>query len=318
MILAFIENWEGQFKKSSFETTSYGKTLSKKLGCPLTIITFGSHEPNELIKYGADKIINIANITLEETPNSSIVEIIVKIIEDNASKTIITSNTNLGKSISPLLASKLNAGLFSNVIDLPENTQPMIAKCKAFSGKAYAKYESSFEKNIISILPNSIGEITKYDGEGVVSNEDAEIESNNSLKIISRSKSNDTVALPDADIVVSAGRGLKNAENWDIIEELASTLNAATACSKPVSDMGWRPHSEHVGQTGIAINPQLYIAIGISGAIQHLAGVSSSKNIVVINTDSDAPFFKAANYGIVGDAFEVVPKLIDAIKKHTN
>ncbi|MDC0189447.1 electron transfer flavoprotein subunit alpha/FixB family protein, partial [Flavobacteriales bacterium] len=191
-------------------------------------------------------------------------------------------------------------------------------KCKAFSSKAYVVYESDYAKNIISIIPNSIGEINKETGKGEIINKEISIEFNNNFQIVKRNKHSEKISLSDANIVVSAGRGLKGPENWTMIEELAEVLGAATACSKPVSDMGWRPHSEHVGQTGIAVNPDLYIAIGISGAIQHLAGVNASKNIVVINTDPEAPFFKAANYGIIGDAFTVIPQLIEAIKQHKN
>ena len=242
-----------------------------------------------------------------------------KIINDYNLETIIVSNTNFGKSIAPLISEMADTGLFSNAVEQPVETAPLTIKCKAFSGKAFAQYESSYKKNIITILPNAIGQISEIKGEGEITNfSNTDIEDDNKLKIKSLDKTNEKISLTEADIVVSAGRGLKNAENWNMIEDLASELGAATACSKPVSDMGWRPHSEHVGQTGIAINPTLYIAIGISGAIQHLAGVSGSKNIVVINTDPEAPFFKAANYGIVGDAFTVVPKFINALKNHNN
>ena len=190
---------------------------------------------------------------------------------------------------------------------------------QSLSSKAYAKYESRHSQNIINILPNSIGDLEQEEGEGAVTEIVSEHKmEDQQLKIKSRHKLSGKVSLGDANIVVSAGRGLKSSENWNMVEELAELLGAGTACSKPVSDMGWRPHSEHVGQTGLAINPELYIAIGISGAIQHLAGVNSSKNIVVINTDPEAPFFKSANYGIVGDAFEVVPKLIEVLKQHKN
>ena len=229
---------------------------------------------------------------------------------------VIISNTNLGKAISPLIVHDKNIGYISNAIEKPISLNPLTIKCKAFSGKAYATYQSNYEKNIISIVPNSIGEITNKNSTGEIIN--VEKQFNQKVQLITRNKSNEKISLSDAEIVVSAGRGLKSAENWSMIEELANTLDAGTACSKPVSDMGWRPHSEHVGQTGIAVNPDLYIAIGISGAIQHLAGVSASKNIVVINTDPEAPFFKAANYGIIGDAFTVIPQLIEAIKQHKN
>ena len=232
---------------------------------------------------------------------------------------IIFSNTISSKSITPILANNMQAGLITNVIDFPENYSPLQIKCKAFSSKAYVKYESNYIKNIISIIPNAIGSEYQESGKGEIINVTYDKSKlNNNIEIINRTKQSEKISLSDADIVISAGRGLKGPENWSMIEELASTIGAATACSKPVSDMGWRPHSEHVGQTGLAINPDLYIAIGISGAIQHLAGVNSSKHIVVINTDPDAPFFQAADYGIIGDAFTVVPKLIEAFKIHNN
>ena len=318
-VLTIVENWEGNFKKTSFESVSYAKKIAEKHKTNLTVISFGSSNINELTSYGADNLINIENASCENTPNSLIAKICSKIINDHNLETIIVSNTNFGKSIAPLISEMANAGLFSNAVEQPTDTAPLTIKCKAFSGKAFARYESSYKKNIITILPNAIGEISKIEGEGKITNlNNTDIEDDNKLKIKSLDRTNEKISLTEADIVVSAGRGLKNAENWNMIEDLALELGAATACSKPVSDMGWRPHSEHVGQTGIAINPTLYIAIGISGAIQHLAGVSGSKNIVVINTDPEAPFFKAANYGIIGDAFTVVPKFINALKNHNN
>jgi len=318
-VLTLVENWEGEFKKTSFEVVSYGKKIAEELGQSLTTLTLGSKNPSDLSNYGADTILNIQNMDFETMSNMAIATICSDLIKEHAIDTVIVSNTNTGKAIAPLMANILNAGLVSNAIDCPEKHAPLIVNCKAFSGKAYAKYESNYKKNIITILPNSIGDMQKQLGKGELTNMDKFPDAEHTkLKIKSRNKSTKKIALPEADIVVSAGRGLKNGDNWDMIEELAESLGAATACSKPVSDMGWRPHSEHVGQTGIAINPKLYIAIGISGAIQHLAGVNGSKNIVVINTDPEAPFFKAANYGIVGDAFTVVPKLISAIKIHNN
>ncbi len=318
-VLTLVENWEGEFKKNSFEAVSYGKEIANNLDSRLTTLTFGSKNPSELNHYGADENVNIQNMNFETSSNMILAKISADFIKEKNITTIIISNTNAGKAIAPLIAHFLDCGILSNAIDYPEKYSPLTVLCKVFSGKAHAKYESNYHKNMITILPNSIGEIKEVSGDGEVINIDKEIDNNYNLTTIqSRHKSTEKISLPDAEIVVSAGRGLKNAENWGMIEELAESLNAATACSKPVSDMGWRPHSEHVGQTGIAINPKLYIAIGISGAIQHLAGVNGSKNIVVINTDAEAPFFKAANYGIIGDAFTVVPKLIEAIKKHQN
>lgn len=318
-ILALVETWEGAFKKTSYETVSYGKQIGQENGTEVTALTFGSNDPSMLSNYGADTIINVSNIDVEKASNQVLAQISSDLIKEKNIETIIISNTNFGKSIAPLIAQMLNSGLLSNAIDYPESYSPLTVKCKAFSGKAHATYQSSNQKNIITILPSSIGEIQEKKGRGeLIQIESATDHINNKIKIKSRHKSMEKIPLPEAEIVISAGRGLKSSDNWGMIEELAELLGAATACSKPVSDMGWRPHSEHVGQTGIAINPKLYIAIGISGAIQHLAGVSGSKNIVVINTDPEAPFFKAANYGIIGDAFNVVPQLIEAVKKHNN
>ena len=214
------------------------------------------------------------------------------------------------------MAAQKDAALITNVLDLPSSTNPFTVKRKAFSSKAFANYSTESANIVISLTPNSYG-IEEQGGTAAVESFDFDINAEDlGLKSISIDKTTGKISLTEAELVVSAGRGLKGAENWGMIEELAEVLGAATACSKPVADIGWRPHSEHVGQTGIAINPELYIAIGISGAIQHLAGVNASKNIVVINTDPEAPFFKAADYGIVGDAFEVVPKLIEAVKAH--
>ena len=316
-IFTLIENWHGEFKKISFETLSYGKNIANQNDQKLVALTFGANNADQMTEYGADKIINITNTAFESCTNTVLAEICSKFILENNANTSIISNTNIGKSISPLLANRTNHGLITNAISLPESHNPLVVQCKGFSGKAHVKYQSNYNSNIISIIPNSIGNITKIKGEGELLNTEFNIDNNNTgIQILRREKSSEKISLSDANIVISAGRGLKGPENWTMIEELAELLGAGTACSKPVSDMGWRPHSEHVGQTGIAINPDLYIAIGISGAIQHLAGVNSSKHIVVINTDSEAPFFKAANYGIVGDAFEVIPKLINELKKY--
>jgi electron transfer flavoprotein alpha subunit len=229
---------------------------------------------------------------------------------------VVISNTNNGKAIAPIIAAKIEAALITNAIELPSTLSPFTIKRKAFSSKAYALFSTDSNQKVISITPNAFGIHETPVSTTIESFSYNTTDSDQRLKSVSVDSATGKIPLPEAELVVSAGRGLKGPENWGMIEELADLLGAATACSKPVSDIGWRSHSEHVGQTGIAINPQLYIAVGISGAIQHLAGVNASKNIVVINTDPEAPFFKAADYGIVGDAFEVVPKLIEAIKTH--
>jgi electron transfer flavoprotein alpha subunit len=258
----------------------------------------------------------IANDSLATFNNQAYANAIVAVAENVGADTIIISNTNNGKSIAPIVAAKKEAGLITNVLDLPSSTSPFTVKRKTFSSKAFANYSTDAAQKVISITPNAQEAIETNGSASVESFDYTVTDSDNRLSSVSVDRATGKISLTEAEFVVSAGRGLKGPENWGMVEELADLLGAATACSKPVADIGWRPHGEHVGQTGIAINPELYIAIGISGAIQHLAGVNASKNIVVINTDPEAPFFKAADYGIVGDAFEVVPKLIDALKAY--
>ena len=314
-VIIFAETWNQKFKKSSLEAVSYGSEMAKKMSLQtIAVVIGGSEETKILEKYGANKIISVNNIELENLNNHQLSKLIINIFSKHDGQILITSNTNRGKSITSQIAYETKSSLVTNAISTPENYSPMQIKCKAFSSKAFVLYESKSEKMVISILPNSIG-LKENETTAEMENHSEEITENGKINIIEKKKNSNQISLTDADIVISAGRGLKGPENWSMIEELANLLNAGTACSKPVSDMNWRPHSEHVGQTGIAINPELYIAIGISGAIQHLAGVSSSKKIVVINTDPEAPFFKAADYGIIGDAFEVVPKMIEKIKE---
>ena len=314
-VIIFAETWSQKFKKSSLEAVSYGSEMAKKMNLQtIAVVIGGSEETKILEKYGANKIISVNNIDLESLNNHQLSKLIINIFLKYDGKILITSNTNRGKTITSQIAYETKSSLVTNAISTPGNYSPIQIKCKAFSSKAFVLYESKSEKMVISILPNSIG-LKDNETTAEIENYSEEIEENGKINIIEKKKNSNQISLTDADIVISAGRGLKGPENWSMIEELANLLNAGTACSKPVSDMNWRPHSEHVGQTGIAINPELYIAIGISGAIQHLAGVSSSKKIVVINTDPEAPFFKAADYGIIGDAFEVVPKMIEKIKE---
>ena len=310
-VLVYAESSEGKFKKVALEATSYGKKVAQQLKDSLVVLTINCDNPSELNTYGADKI-----VTVSSNKNNSDAKFVANSIQqtaqkENASVIIIDSSSN-GLSIAPIVAIKLNAGYASNVVALPNSTSPLIVKRKSFSNKAFNHTEISTPVKIIGLAKNSFGLIE--------SNTEASIEEfspiivNSSLSSVSIEKSSGTVSIADAEIVVSGGRGLKGPENWGLIEDLAAVLGAATACSKPVSDMGWRPHGEHVGQTGKPVSSSLYIAIGISGAIQHLAGINASKVKVVINTDPEAPFFKAADYGIVGDAFEVVPKLIEKLK----
>jgi electron transfer flavoprotein alpha subunit len=316
-VLVYTESWNGSFKKASFEAVSYAAQLANKLGTEAIALTIAStDDAAQLGNYGATNVLSIANESLATFNNQAYANAIVAAAEANGADTIVISNTNNGKAIAPIIAAKRDAGLITNVIELPSSTSPFTVKRKTFSSKAFANYSTTAAQKVISITPNAIGAVEVGGSATSESFDYTATSSDNRLSSVSLDRATGKVSLTEADFVVSAGRGLKGPENWGMIEELAGLLGAATACSKPVSDIGWRPHGEHVGQTGIAINPELYIAIGISGAIQHLAGVNASKNIVVINTDPEAPFFKAADYGIVGDAFEVVPKLIEALKIH--
>ena len=316
-VLVYAESWNGSFKKATFEAVSYAAQLANKLGTDVIALTIAHQgDANELGNYGANKVLTITDDALNTFNNQAYANAIVAASNHVSADTVVVSNTNNGKAITPIIAAKREASLITNAIELPSALNPFTIKRKAFSSKAYALYSTDSNQKVISITPNAIGIHESQVSTNVESFSYNVTDSDQRLKSISVDKATGKIPLTEAELVVSAGRGLKGPENWGMIEELADLLGAATACSKPVSDIGWRSHSEHVGQTGIAINPQLYIAVGISGAIQHLAGVNASKNIVVINTDPEAPFFKAADYGIVGDAFEVVPKLIEAIKTH--
>jgi len=318
-VLIYAENTGGKFKKSIFEAVSYARAIADKNNTTLTAISIGNVSNDELSslgKYGANKVLNVSGDKLKNFVNQAYASIIAEAAKKESADIVVLSNTFSGRGLAPRLGVKLEAGVADGAVALPnQDGGKFTVKKTAFSGKAFATVELTSTNKVIALIPNSY-KVVETGGTAQV--EDFSIETKESdframLKEIVRST--DKISLPDAELVVSAGRGLKGPENWGMIEELANLLGAATACSKPVSDAGWRPHSEHVGQTGIAISPNLYIAIGISGAIQHLAGVSSSKVIVVINKDAEAPFFKVADYGIVGDAFEVVTKLIAAVKE---
>ena len=316
-VLVYAESWNGSFKKATFEAVSYAAQLANKIGTDAIAITIAHQgDANELGNYGANKVLTITDETLNTFNNQSYANAIVAASNHVNAETVVISNTNNGKAIAPIIAAKREAALITNAIELPSSLSPFTIKRKAFSSKAYALFSTDSNQKVISITPNAFGIHETQVSTTIESFSYNTTDSDQRLKSVSVDSATGKIPLPEAELVVSAGRGLKGPENWGMIEELADLLGAATACSKPVSDIGWRSHSEHVGQTGIAINPQLYIAVGISGAIQHLAGVNASKNIVVINTDPEAPFFKAADYGIVGDAFEVVPRLIKAIKTH--
>jgi len=306
MIVVFVESWNNQFKKASFEAVSYARSWANMAGCGVRAITSASAEnANQLAQYGADEI---ATLELAQT-GAGIGAQLAGLVGD--AQGVVVAGTAMGKIIAPTLAALTSGALSTNTTGTPTSTSPVTVERGAFSSKGIETISLNNGLPIISFVPNAIG-IKEAAGAGTMTS--AEASSTDKLTTNEVSIASGKVALPEAEIVVSAGRGLKGPENWGMIEELADVLGAATACSKPVSDIGWRPHSEHVGQTGIQVNPNLYIAVGISGAIQHLAGVSASKTIVAINTDPEAPFFKAADYGIVGDAFEVVPQLIEELR----
>jgi electron transfer flavoprotein alpha subunit len=311
-VLVYTESEKGKFKKSAFELVSYAREIANKTNSSVTAISINTDESNLLSKYGADKVLNVIDTNLESFNAQLYSSVINQAALKESSKIIIIGSSANSKYLAPLLAIKLDAGYVSNVIEIPISFSPVTVKRTAFTNKAFEKTQINSEKVLISLANNSFGLVEN--SSNMISEEfDVNLPQNNT-SVISTDKASDKVTIADADTVVSAGRGLKGPENWGMIEELADVLGAATACSKPVSDLGWRPHGEHVGQTGKPVASNLYIAIGISGAIQHLAGINSSKIKVVINTDPEAPFFKAADYGVVGDAFEVVPNLINKLK----
>ena len=320
-VLVFSENWDGKFKKSTYEAISYGSEIAKQTGGTVTALVIGNVSDDNmksLGKYGAQKVLSVKNDKLGSLNPSAFASAIAQATQKESAKIIVISYTYSGRSVAGRVAVKLKAGLTAGAIQLPSLGGAgggITIRKKCFSGKGLTDVTVSSDVKIIGLYPNSFHINT---GEGAASVESfapsfSDTDFNSTSK--ETKKTSGKIALTEAEIVVSAGRGLKGPENWGMIEQLAELLGAATSCSKPVADVGWRPHHEHVGQTGITIGPNLYIAIGISGAIQHLAGVSSSKVIVVINNDKEAPFFKAANYGICGDAFQVVPKLIEEVKK---
>ena len=316
-ILVFLESAEGKIKKSSLEAASYAAAMASGNGDTVTGVAMGSLDAAELAnsgRCGINKVLHADNEKLNQGIIQAYSSVLSQAFEKEGANILVLAKSSLGDPVAARLAVKLKASLASNVTDLPDQTDGFVVKRSIYTGKAFAYTSLTSEKKIIAIKKNAIAlkedgadaEVQKFD----VSLNDADF----AATITNIDKATGEVLLPEADIVVSGGRGMKGPENWGMLEELAKTLGAATGCSKPVSDMDWRPHHEHVGQTGIKVSPTLYIAVGISGAIQHLAGVNSSKYIVVINKDPEAPFFKSADYGIVGDAFEIVPKLTEAIK----
>ena len=310
--LVFVESAEGKIKSTSLEAVAYAHALGKGV----TVIALGAADAAELGalgKYGAQKVLHAADAKLNDGIIQAYASVLTKAMQDENADLLVLANSSLGTPVAARVAARTGASLATNVVELPETGSGFVVKRSIYTGKAFVKIELKNAKKVIALKKNAaelkeVGAAVAVTPYGV-SVPDADL----AVKILSSEKATGEVLLPEANIVVSGGRGMKGPEHWGILEALAKALHAATGCSKPVSDMGWRPHHEHVGQTGVKVAPQLYIAVGISGAIQHLAGVNSSKCIVVINKDADAPFFKAADYGIVGDAFDVVPKLTEAI-----
>ena len=311
-VLVYLESEENKFKKTAYEALSYGKALADKMGVKVCGLIVNCSDTDSLKKYGADKIITIDNPDFQKFSSKKYSYALAEVIKSENSSVVILSSSANSKFLGAHLSGITDASYVSNVVEIPESISPFVIKRTCFTNKAFSSTEMNDGLRIISVSSNSFGMVERFNDSTVESFNPEKVESNQ--EIINIEKETGSVTIADADIVVSAGRGLKGPENWGMIETLADTLGAATACSKPVSDMGWRPHSEHVGQTGKPVSSNLYIAIGISGAIQHLAGINSSKVKVVINNDPEAPFFKAADYGIVGDAFEIVPALIDKLK----
>jgi electron transfer flavoprotein alpha subunit len=314
-LLIYAESADGKLKKVAFELASYAKKVADSLNTSVIAVTINSTNVSELSKYGVDKVLKISNDKLANFNAKAYADIVKQAAQKEGSKVIVLSSTTDSLYLAPLVAVGLDAGLATNVVGLPITTAPFQVKRTAFSNKAFNVTEIATEIKVLSISKNSFG---IFENSSSLTEEDFTTNLNEadfSVKVESVEKSSGKVTIADADIVVSGGRGMKGPENWGMLEELASVLGAATACSKPVSDLGWRPHSEHVGQTGKPVATNLYIAIGVSGAIQHIAGINSSKVKLVINTDPEAPFFKVADYGIVGDAFDIVPRLTQKLKE---
>lgn len=312
-VLVYTESENGKFKKAALEVVSYAKAVADQMGTTVTALAINAEDGASLGAYGASKVMAVSNGDLNTFNAKKHAAVIEQAAKQDGSNVVILSSSADSKYLAPLLAVGLEAGYVSNVVEAPSSTAPFTVKRTAFTNKAFANTEINTDVKIVGLSNNSFGLI---ESGGSASVEDfSPAIPDSGVNVASVDKATDKVTIADAEVVVSGGRGLKGPENWGMVEELADVLGAATACSKPVSDLGWRPHSEHVGQTGKPVASNLYIAIGISGAIQHLAGINASKVKVVVNTDPEAPFFKAADYGVVGDAFEVVPTLIEKLKE---
>ena len=317
-ILVYTENWDGKFKKLSFELVSYATAIAKEMGSTVTALSIGNvadDELNKLGNYGAAKVLNVVDDRFGSLDNRALAKAVVAASQNESAKVVIFSHSNLGKAIAPRVSVKLDGGMVSGVTAMPLSIDPFVVKKKVFTGKAFANVQINAEVKVITLSQNSF-ELVETGGTASIEAFDPQVgDGDFSTTVNETNKITGKVLLSDAEIVISGGRGMKSGDNWGQLEELADLLGAGMACSRPVSDEGWRAHDEHVGQTGKIIAPNLYFALGISGAIQHLGGVSSSKFIVAVNKDPEAPIFEAADYGIVGDVFKVLPQLIEGVKE---
>ena len=317
-VLIYTENWDGKFKKFSYELVSYGAAIAKELGSTVTALSVGNVADDELKKlgnYGAVKVLSVNDDRFGSLDNKALSIAVAKAAEAESAKVVIFAHNNLGKAIAPRVAVKMNAGLVSGVTALPSGFDPFVVQKKVFTGKAFANVKVNADKKVLTFFQNSYEPVESPNAVSVDAFDPQVDDGDFTTTVKETNKITGKVLLTDAEIVISGGRGMKGPENWTGLEELADLLKAGLACSRPVSDEGWRSHNEHVGQTGKIIAPNLYFAFGISGAIQHLGGVSSSKVIVAVNKDPEAPIFEAAEYGIVGDVFKVIPQLIEGVKE---
>lgn len=316
-VLIFADQAQGKIKKAAFEAIQYGAKVAQQFNTTATVLVLGDVPESELTalgNYGAGKVLHAADARLNETEGTVFTRIIAAAAEQEGADVIVFPHNFDGKAIAPRVAARLKAGFVSGVVSYPDTSNGFVVKKSVFSGKAFANINITAAKKVIAVMPNTFALEKSSNAATVATFPTSVNDADFKVKVSKVETVSGEIPLTEAEIVVSGGRGLKGPENWGLVEDLAKELGAGTACSRPVADAGWRPHHEHVGQTGLTVRPNLYIAIGISGAIQHLAGVNGSKVIVVINKDPEAPFFKAADYGIVGDAFEVVPKLTAAVK----
>ncbi|TDH29285.1 electron transfer flavoprotein subunit alpha/FixB family protein [Segetibacter sp. 3557_3] len=314
-VLIFADQAEGHIKKATYEALSYGAKIAELTGTTAEAVVLGSvsDDLGALGQYGVKKVYHVANEALNHLDAQVYTKALAEVVQQSGATVLVFAHNLTARAIAPRLSARLKAGLVAGAVGLPDTTNGFVVKKNVFSGKAYAFVKLNTDIKIVSLNPNAYKAVA---GTGVAEVVPTTITVDSpKVKVTSSDKVAGEVPLTEATVVVSGGRGLKGPENWGIVEDLAKAMGAATACSRPVADSNWRPHHEHVGQTGEAISPNLYVALGISGAIQHLAGVNRSKVIVVINKDAEAPFFKAADYGIVGDIFEIVPKLTEEVKK---